>query len=71
MSRKYCAVCGEAHKNPQDGLCDNHLEQQEAARITEHNNTADEWNAFMELSEECRWEKVFDFMRANGFKVHG
>lgn len=68
MSRKYCEVCREPHRNDVEGLCDKHLAEAEAAKIEAHNAEVDRWDSFMELSEEERWEKVFEFMRAQGWE---
>jgi hypothetical protein len=65
MSRKYCSVCGEPHKNTWRGLCDTHIEEEEIQQIADRNETADAYNQFMEKSEEDRWEVVFDYLRYN------
>lgn len=65
MSRKYCAVCMEPHKNGVLGLCDQHLELEEInQKLTEAKNKL-AFAEFMALDEEERWGMIFDFMQAN------
>ena len=70
MSRKYCSVCSEAHNNQGLGLCDTHLEEEEAERNDAAGVEADQFEHFMSLDENERWEKVFDFMRSHGWDAY-
>lgn len=78
MSRRYwipCRVCGNAHQNPRSSsICppcgqvereanararDEYIRQQAEIDQRIHESS---FNEFMNLSEEDRWRKVFDFM---------
>jgi hypothetical protein len=64
MSRKYCSVCGETHKNGGYGMCDKHLQEEECRGFLEQKETYDAWKEFMQRSEEDRWEVIFDYLRS-------
>jgi len=67
MSRKYCSVCKEPHNNKHNGLCDKHIEQEEDEKRELHNAEADQFQYFMSMDDSEKWEKVFEFMRSQGW----
>ena len=69
MSRKYCASCGDRHRNAEFGLCDSCLFASRSYEAREKERESAQWNSFMELPEEDRWEQVFDFMRKQGWRL--
>jgi len=69
MSRRYCSVCGEPHQNSGLGMCDAHIEQEETGN-TAANVEAEQFNHFMSLSKDERWEKVFEFMRSKNWSAY-
>jgi len=70
MSRKYCSVCKEPHKNGGFGLCDTHIKQKDNEMREAHNEEADQFNHFMSLDDDDKWGKVFDFMRSKGWDAY-
>ena len=70
MSRRYCSVCREPHQNGGLGMCNAHIEQEEIDNTAAHNAEAEQFNHFMSLSEDERWEKVFEFMRSNNWSAY-
>jgi len=67
MSRRYCYVCHAPHNNPNEGLCDVHLAENEAhkaeqarldALAEEHADAA--FTCFMQQSEDMRWREIWD-----------
>ena len=67
MSKRYCSVCMARHSNGSIGLCDVYLEQREAKRATDDQVERAQFAEFMDLPENARWERVFDFMRSQGW----
>ena len=65
-----CRVCGASHKNPHSSSICSPCGQQErnereaAEREGREEFESSQFGQFMSLSEEERWERVFDWMEA-------
>lgn len=65
MSRKYCENCRQPHDNGATGFCDGCLAQDELDRLEYERDRRHAKDHFMNLSEDERWEMVFDALWAN------
>lgn len=66
MSRKYCSSCGIKHNNSYLGMCDTCLQKEEIEHNEQQYNYYTKLKNFLNLTDDEKWEKVFDAITERG-----